>query len=521
MTGPASLPDYAELHALSNFSFQRGASHPAELVERAQQLGYKALALTDECSVAGMVRAWRAAQACGLRLLPGSEFALQGPLRGLRVVALARDLQAWGDLCEFISAARQRAPKGSYRVDESSPWQLLGGCEILLAPSRELCGDASEAVAVRELLEGATALFDAKNRGHLWLAVELHAAVDDSLWLQTLRQVGAALSLPLVAAGDVHMHARSRKPLQDVVTAIGRGLRVDECGWALQPQAERRLRSRARLAGLYPPELLAATLEVARRCRFDLGEIRYRYPLETVLPGMTALQTLAWLSWQGAQGRYPQGIPAEVAGQIHKELDLIGDCGYEMYFLTVHDIVRYARSEGILCQGRGSAANSVVCYCLGITAVPPEQSHLLFERFISRERREPPDIDVDFEHSRREEVIQYIYGKYGRERAALTAVVASYRTRSALRDVGKALGVDARLVDAFAKDHHWFDAQHAPERLHELAGLLGLRIAPRQVALWPELAAQLRGFRSGRCPRCRRGGSWRRWPHLRPGCHSA
>ena len=489
MPSPAPLPGYAELHCLSNFSFQRGASHPKELVARAAQLGYQALALTDECSVAGVVRAWGAAKECGLHLIVGSEFVWGD----LRLVALARDAQGWGNLCEFITAARAAAPKGQYHVGPGSPFSLLQGCELLLAPCRERMG-ASDFVAVSACLSSARAQFGLNFDGHLWLAVELHLAPDDSLWLATLQRAGAALGLPLVAAGDVHMHARSRKPLQDVITAVQRGCSVAECGFALQPNAERHLRQRVRLAGIYPPELLAATLTVAARCTFSLGEIRYQYPLETVPPGMTPAQALAWLAQEGAMGRYPQGVPDWIAAQIRKELALIAHCQYEMYFLTVHDIVRFARSQGILCQGRGSAANSVVCYVLGITAVAPEDSHLLFERFISKERSEPPDIDVDFEHDRREEVIQYIYAKYGRERAAITAVVATYRTRSALRDVGKALAVAPALVDAFAKDHHWFDEGIAADRLQELAKGLGVPLHRHTAALWLELAAQLKGF---------------------------
>ena len=489
MPSPAPLPGYAELHCLSNFSFQRGASHPKELVARAAQLGYQALALTDECSVAGVVRAWEAAQECDVHLIVGSEFVWGD----LRLVALARDAQGWGNLCEFITAARAAAPKGQYHVGPGSPFSLLQGCELLLAPCRERMG-ASDFVAVSACLSSARAQFGLNFDGHLWLAVELHLAPDDSLWLATLQRAGAALGLPLVAAGDVHMHARSRKPLQDVITAVQRGCSVAECGFALQPNAERHLRQRVRLAGIYPPELLAATLTVAARCTFSLGEIRYQYPLETVPPGMTPAQALAWLAQEGAMGRYPQGVPDWIAAQIRKELALIAHCQYEMYFLTVHDIVRFARSQGILCQGRGSAANSVVCYVLGITAVNPEDSHLLFERFISKERSEPPDIDVDFEHDRREEVIQYIYAKYGRERAAITAVVATYRTRSALRDVGKALRVAPALVDAFAKDHHWFDEGIAADRLQELAKGLGVPLHRHTAALWLELATQLKGF---------------------------
>jgi len=481
-----SLPGYAELHAVSNFSFQRGASHPQELVQRAHALGYAALALTDECSVAGMVRAHGAARELGLQLIPGSEF-LWGDLR---IVALARDARGWGDLCEFISAARARAAKGSYRVDAQSPWALLAGCELLLAPRREAFVDASDSIAISACLASAIANFDHE----YWLAVELHMALDDGLWLHTLTEVGARLGLPLVAASDVHLHARAAKPLQDVITAVRLGRSLADCGLALQPHAERRLRPRSQLAGLYPPALLAATLTVAARCRFSLDEIKYRYPLETVLPGMTAQQTLAWLTWEGARARHPAGVPEALQAQMRKELALIADCGYEMYFLTVHDIVRYARSQGILCQGRGSAANSVVCYFLGITAVDPEQGHMLFERFISKERNEPPDIDIDFEHERREIVIQYIYAKYGRERAALTAEVISYRTRSALRDVGKALAIAPALVDAFAKDHHWFDDVQAQDSLQALARSLGLSLSERQATLWLELSRRLRGF---------------------------
>jgi error-prone DNA polymerase len=448
------LPGYAELHCLSNFSFLRGASSPAELVGRAKALGYRALALTDECSVAGAVRAFEAARDCGMALIHGSEFAW-GPLR---VVALARDLHGWGNLCEFISAARGRADKGDYRVDADSPWHLLReGCECIVLPQRTLL-PAGDTVAIAEAVQAGVRQLGPG----CWLGVELLLAPDDSLWLQSLEAVGRQLGLDCVACGDVHMHARSRKPLQDLVTALRLGRTVAECGYALHPNAERHLRSRLRLVGIYPRAMLDATLQIAARCHFELGEISYRYPLESVLPGMDARQTLAWHTWQGAAGRYPEGVPEKVAGQLREELQLIAECRYEMYFLTVHDIVRYARSQGILCQGRGSAANSAVCYCLGITAVDPDKTTLLMARFISRERSEPPDIDVDFEHARRETVIQYIYEKYGRDRAALTAVVSCWRTRGALRDAGKALGVDAALIDALARQHHWFsDAEDA------------------------------------------------------------
>jgi error-prone DNA polymerase len=477
------LPDYAELHCLSNFSFQRGASHPQELVQRAHELGYAALAITDECSVAGVVRAHGEAKKLGLKLLLGSEFALDG----FRLVALARSITGWGNLCEFITFARREAEKGEYLCSrETSDFALLDECEILVMP-----GHALSRAEILERVQWAVRQFG----GRAWIAAELLLAGDDDLWLQTLQEVGEATGVPVVAAGDVHLHARSRKPLQDVVTAVRLGKPVAECGFALQPNAEQHLRHRMRLASLYPPEMLERTLEVSDRCRFSLEEIKYQYPLETVPAGLTPRQALRRFTIEGARQRYPQGVPWRVRLQLLRELDLISDCAYEMYFLTVHDIVAFARSQGILCQGRGSAANSAVCYCLGVTAVDPARSDLLFERFISRERKEPPDIDVDFEHERREEVIQYIYRKYGRERSAITAVVASYRARSAIRDVGKALDIPEPLVDAFAKDHFWFDERGLRvQKLGEMAAAMGVQAPAKSLALWMELSEELMGF---------------------------
>ena len=493
------LPDYAELHCLSNFSFQRGVSHPAELVERAEKLGYTALAITDECSVAGVVRAHLAVrnlseerkakglEAFQLKLLLGSEFRWGD----LCIVAIARDLNGWGDLCEFITEARGGAVKGSYLLTAKASWHWLHGCELLIAPERAAFMCAGEdASALVHALEKARAMLGCS----FALAVELDRTSGDSLWLQILQTASSQLGLPLVAAGGVLMHERPRKPLHDVITAIGLGCTVAECGYALLPNAQRRLRTRAQLAGIYPPQLLDNTLAIAQRCTFRLDEIRYRYPLETVLPGKTAQQTLELLTWDGARQKYPDGVPEHIEQQIRKELDLISDLGYEMYFLTVHDLVCHARRLGILCQGRGSAANSVVCFFLGITAVTPETGNLLFERFISKERKEPPDIDVDFEHERREEIIQYIYQKYGHDRAAITAVVITYRLRSALRDVGKALGVAPALVDAFAKDHYWFDDAMAEERLQDLARDVGESISAHTAHWWLKLAGQLHKF---------------------------
>ena len=484
------LPDYAELHALSNFSFQRGASHAEELVARAHALGYRAIAITDECSVAGVVRAHVAAKAHGLQLLPGAEFLLQADWP-IRLVVLPHNAAGWGNLCEFITAARQLGDaleKGSYRVAlGESNFALLADCEIMLSP---LPGVAINTEALSDHADWARGLWGLNS----WLAVELLQGLDDALRLQQLQTVALHSGIKAVAAGNVLMHVRSRKPLHDVMTAIGLGKTVHDCGFALQANAEAHLRPRMRLADIYPAHLLRATLEVAARCRFSLDEIRdlYRYPKQDiVLATESPAQCLRRLSAEGAKGRYPDSVPASVQAQLDKEHALIEELHYEMYFITVHDIVRFARSREILCQGRGSAANSAVCFCLGITAVNPVESSVLFERFISRERSEPPDIDVDFEHQRREEVIQYIYEKYGHDRAAIAATVTRYRPRSALRDVGKALAVAPETIEQFAKAHFWFDGKAVLAEKLEAAGL-----APQAGPLlqWLDLASQLIGF---------------------------
>ncbi|WP_046111894.1 error-prone DNA polymerase [Aquincola tertiaricarbonis] len=482
MKPPLDVPPYAELWCLSSFSFLRGASAPEELVERARQLGYGALALTDECSVAGIVRAHVAAKEHGLPLRVGAQFELQGHAP-CTLVVLACNMNGYGNLCQFITRLRRSAPKGSYHlhIDALLP-EALQDCLLLAAPARHASDAELQAVA-RWLLQHF--------RGRCWLAVSLLRQIDDEMWLHRLQQVAALTAVPLVAAGDVHLHVRSRKPLQDVLTATRVGRPLAECGWALQPNAERHLRTRLRLAQTYPPELLAETLQVAARCTFSLDELRYQYPSEVVPAGHTPGSYLRQLAYEGAGRRWPQGLSAEVQAKIEYELALIEELKYEHYFLTVADIVMFARSRHILCQGRGSAANSVVCFCLGVTEVDPARMSVLFERFISRERNEPPDIDVDFEHERREEVIQYLYGKYGRDRAALTAVVISYRPKSAIRDVGKALGFDPAVLDVLAKSHQWWDGREIQaERLLE-AGLQPDDLAVRQLM---QLTRQLVGF---------------------------
>jgi error-prone DNA polymerase len=447
---------YAELHCLSNFSFLRGASHPEELVGRAADLGYAALAITDECSVSGIVRAHLAAREHGLKLIIGSELALAD---GPRCVVLAEQRAGYGRLCRLITRARRAAPKGRYRLERADlDRESLEGCLALWLPGAR--PEAAEAAWLAERFPR-----------RLWIATELLTTGQDRRRLELLRQLGRETGLPLVAAGDVHMHVRGRRALQDALTAVRLGVPVDRAGFALFPNGERHLRPLSRLAELYPPELMDASLEVAARCSFSLEELRYEYPREIVPDGETPSSWLRKLAEQGERRRWPQGTPARVHGLIEHELSLIEELRYEAFFLTVHDIVSYARSRGILCQGRGSAANSAVCFCLGITEVDPARSQMLFERFISRERNEPPDIDVDFEHERREEVIQYLYSKYGRHRAALAATVICYRPRSALRDVARATGLDPLQVAALARSMQWWDGSRIDEERVREAGL--------------------------------------------------
>ena len=470
-----SLPAYAELHCVSNFSFLRGASHAGELVEQAHALGYSALAITDECSLAGIVRAHISAKLHGLKLIAGTEVVLQD---GPKLVLLAANREGYGNLCELITIGRRRGKKGTYSLRRADLEHGLPGCLALLIPGKHI--DVENAYWVAERFPGCT-----------WIVVELHHGPRDKARLAELGVFAQTCGLPLAATGDVHMHTRSRRRLQDTVTAIRLGVPVAEAGHALFANAERHLRRRVRLAQIYPDALLEETLRIAERCTFSLDELRYEYPEELVPAGKAPSDYLRELVTQGAAKRYPQGMPIEVESLIEKELALIKEKQYEYYFLTVYDIVRFAREKEILCQGRGSAANSAVCYCLHLTEIDPTRSRLLFERFISRERDEPPDIDVDFEHDRREEVIQYIYTKYGRDRAAIAATVISYRSKSALRDLGKALGFSLEQVDRLSKLLAWWDEPGSlPLRLRE-SGFDPNSLAVRQLI---EMVDELRGF---------------------------
>jgi len=446
------LPAYAELHALSNCTFLRGASHPEELVKRAVELGYSALAITDECSLAGVVRAHVAAKNAGLELIMGSEFQLAD---GPKIILLATDRKGYGNLSELITKARLQSVKGSYHLLREDLVNGIPGCLALLSPCKELKHD--DAFWMK-------ALFPER----CWIAAELHAGTNDKRRLCELTRFSREAGVPLVAGGNVHMHVRSRRMLQDTLTAIRLKTTLSKAGDALHPNGERHLRRRVTLAKIYPGELLAETIRIAALCDFSLDSLRYEYPDELIPQGHTPSVYLRSLTMEGLKQRFPQGAPAKVQSLIDHELKLIEELKYEPYFLTVYDLVRFAKSQGILCQGRGSAANSAVCYALGITEVDPARMSMLFERFISKERNEPPDIDVDFEHDRREEVIQYVFNKYGRERAALTATLITYRPKSAIRDVGKALGLELAQVGRLAKSLAWWDGrQVAPERLKE------------------------------------------------------
>lgn len=444
---------FAELFCRTNYSFLSGASRPAELVARAQTLGYQALAITDEASVAGVVQAHVAAKSIGLQLLIGAQFESAELYGRLSIIAMSR--QGYAQLGYLITQTRRRELKGHYRLDLTDLDSGLSECVVLWQPTPH-----AEAAQHHQAAQWLRHRFTDR----LYIACCLLLRGNDAVWRDYLQAIGALYRIRITATSDVLMHRRSRKPLADTLTAIRYGLTLSACGKRFTPNAEQHLRHRARLARLYPPEMLANSLEISQRCRFSLDELRYEYPDEIAPPGFTPSQWLRHLTEEGLRRRfslerYPLGVPKKVRAQIEHELTLIHELHYEPYFLTVFDIVEFARRQGILCQGRGSAANSAVCYCLGITEVDPDRMNMLFERFISKERDEPPDIDVDFEHQRREEVIQYIYQKYGRDRAALAASVTTYRPRSALRDIGKVLGLPLPIIEHVAKQHQWWDGR--------------------------------------------------------------
>lgn len=465
------IPVYAELYCRSNFSFQTGASSPEELVQAAYVFCYQALAITDECSLAGSVRAhikWR--ELCSLkkgrasppdfRLITGSCFNVEGNT----LVLLVQTRAGYGSLTALISKARQRIhSKGKYQFDLCD-LSSVQECYAIIVP------------AISAVESVNTALATAQHRlilatRHLPCAIgysRLLTATDGARF-QHVVALSRQYGIPITACGDILIHDKSRQPLQDILAAVRLKTTVDELGRLAEQNAERVIRPINALAHLYPKELLVESAHIAASCQFTLDELQYEYPEEVVPPGHTPLSYLREQTYLGAHRRYGERIPQKVRLLVEKELKLIAEIGYEAYFLTVYDIVTEARKRGILCQGRGSAANSAVCYCLGITELDPSRINVLFERFVSRERDEPPDIDVDFEHERREEVIQYIYEKYGRHRAALCATVSAYRTKGAIRDVGKALGFSIDQMDRLTKNLSWWDKRsELQERLTEI-----------------------------------------------------
>ncbi|WP_312225797.1 error-prone DNA polymerase [Stutzerimonas nitrititolerans] len=471
--------EYAELHCLSNFSFQRGASSAKELFERARAHGYRKLAITDECTLAGIVRAWQAAKESELPLIVGSEMRIHD---GPKVVLLVENLEGYQRLCKLITQARRRAKKGEYRLLREDFTAPMTGLLVLW-----MADETAERSRERE--EGGWLRERFAQR--LWLAVELHRGPNDAQRLDRLQKLARELGIPAVAAGDVHMHARGRRALQDTLTAVRHHVTVAEAGFRLFPNGERHLRPYEQLRELYPPELLDETLRIAERCTFDLGQLSYQYPHELVPAGQTPTSWLRVLTEKGARWRWPDGTPEKARELIETELKLIAELKYESYFLTVHDIVRFARDQSILCQGRGSAANSVVCFALGVTELDPVKNNMLFARFLSKERNEPPDIDVDFEHDRREEVLQYVFRRYGRGRAALTAVASTYHGAGAIRDVARALGLPADQINALADCcSRRGERLPTPERLRE-SGFDPDNALLRRVLI---LAGELLGF---------------------------
>ncbi len=477
---------YAELRCKSNFSFLRGASHPEELVEQAAALGYSAIALTDLNSLAGVVRMHCAAKEFGLKLIVGAEIT---PVDAPPILLYAMDRAGYGRLSRLITQGRLRAVKGECTLtfeDIAENAEGLIGAVVADAPANCRLPIANGQWRRRESYPDVFG-------DCLYVAASVHGGPDDDQQLTDFAALSRRLRIPMLATNDVHYHVPERRFLQDVLTCVREGCTIADAGERLFANSERHLKPIEDMRRLFAdyPKALANTVELSDRCHFSLDELCYEYPEALCPPGRDPQEYLAKLTWEGARERYPHGVPDKVRRLIGHELALIAQLSYEAYFLTVWDIVRFARSKDILCQGRGSAANSAVCYCLGITSVDPDRVEMLFERFVSAERNEPPDIDVDFEHERREEVFQYIYNKYGRDHAGIVAEVITYRPRSAIRDVGKALGLSLDSVDALAKKHGWWDRQALP---NEFVREAGLNPAERTIQQLAVLVRELLGF---------------------------
>ncbi|WP_306752383.1 error-prone DNA polymerase [Paracoccus actinidiae] len=474
-----TAPRYAELQVTSPFSFLRGASSAEELFATAAMMGIEALAVTDRNTLSGIVRAWEAAKATGVRLVVGCRLDLAC---GMGLLVYPMDRAGYGRLCRLLTLGKSRVSKGKCHLEWADVVEHAEGLIAVLVPDM---ADDTCALRLRRLRD----VFGDR----AYLALTLRRRPNDQLRLHELSTMAAQLRVPTVVTNDVLYHEPSRRILQDVVTAIRHNTTVEALGFRRERHADRYLKPPAEMQRLFAryPEALARTGEIVARCRFSLDELRYQYPEERDDPSLTPQETLERLTWEGAASRYPEGVPDEVKASLAHELRLIAKLSYAPYFLTVHSIVRFARSRGILCQGRGSAANSAVCYVLGITAIDPGRNDLLFERFVSEERHEPPDIDVDFEHERREEVIQWVYRTYGRDRAALCATVIRYRAKGALRDVGKAMGLPEDLIQTISGQiWAWSEDGVSDAQIREL----NLDPSDRRLRLTLELARQLMGF---------------------------
>ncbi len=538
---PADAAPYAELQCASNFSFLRGGSHPAELVATAKAIGINAIGIADRNTVAGVVRAHAAAKEEDMRLLVGaridtvpngfsprskdgrneklSESNFQNALPGFSCLIYPTDRAAWGRLCALLSKGKMRAQKGECHLWFEDILEVLEGQIVIALPPENGLAEVEEKPAskgkkqtrvnnliqlqaIKEKAENGSQIngfelsikkLNQRSPGNIWIAAYVLYQGDDRRRLNELDALSKRCNVPLVATNDVHYHDPARRPLQDVITCIREKCTLATAGFKLAQNAERHLKTPLEMGRLFAayPQAIAATQKIADRCRFSLDELSYHYPNEPVPPGKTAQQHLTDLTWQGAKKFYPDGLPQSVRETILKELTLIEHLGYAQYFLTVHDIVVYARDEDILCQGRGSAANSAICYCLGVTAVDPSKINLLFERFLSEERKEPPDIDVDFEHERREEVIQYVYRRYGRHRAAIAATIITYRPRSAVREVGKVMGLTEDVTTALASTVWGSWGKGIPQDQIKQAGL---DLTDPHLARVIELTQELLGF---------------------------
>ena len=456
--------NYTELQITTNFSFLRGASHPEELAEQASALGYREIAITDRNSFAGIVRAHTAAKKNGIRIIVGCRLDL---LDGISLLAYPTNVSAYSQICNLLTIGNRRAEKGDCHLYKTDVYAYSKDIKFIVLPPVALNNyfdfDPSFSNALNEYRE----VFG----NSLYIAPSRRYNGDDGKYLHRLAHLSSQLQIPMVVTNDVHYHEPERRQLQDVVTCIRESCTITTAGYLLHPNAERYLKPIDEMCRLFRqyPDAIVRTQEIAASCKFSLDELKYEYPEEITTNGRTPQEELTYLAWQGANNRYGDQLPGKTIKAINHELKFIEQMNYAAYFLTVYDIVRFAREQKILCQGRGSAANSTVCYCLGITSVDPSKFDLLFERFISSARNEPPDIDVDFEHERREEVIQYIYKKYGRDRAAIVATVTQQHQKGAIRDVGKAMGLSVDTINRLSGSiweftDEWFEGNRLTEQ---------------------------------------------------------